>query len=159
LPFLTFFKIFTDFFIQEISNIQSFEHEVIWRTLIRTKWHQVSLPSLQLAKVMAISNFEISVLHNFCSKNLIEIWLKLPIFGSLIFNQTSFRPIFNHNYNGSVVNMFSNLFLSFIMDNWTIFHICQHIFHWNNRRKHMVGFTFRLLFLFIFRLPIGCRSE
>jgi hypothetical protein len=43
-------------------------YEVIWKTLIRTKLHQVLFQSLQLAKVMAIPNYEIWVLQNFGSK-------------------------------------------------------------------------------------------
>jgi hypothetical protein len=52
-----FFQEFLTFFIQENSKIQNFEYEVIWRTPIRTKQHQVLLPSLQLAEVMAIPDF------------------------------------------------------------------------------------------------------
>jgi hypothetical protein len=36
---------------------------------MRSKWHQMLLSSLQLAKVMAIPKFKIWVLQNFCSKN------------------------------------------------------------------------------------------
>jgi hypothetical protein len=64
-----FFQEFLTFFIQENSKIPSFEYEVIWRTPIRRKLHQVLFSSLHLAKVMAIPKFEISVLQNFCSKN------------------------------------------------------------------------------------------
>jgi hypothetical protein len=39
--------------ITEIKKLQSFEFEIIWRT----KWHQLELPSLYLAKVMAVSDF------------------------------------------------------------------------------------------------------
>jgi hypothetical protein len=44
---------------------------------IRTKWHQLKLPSLYLAKVMAIYNYEIWVLQYFCSKNfkISKFWI------------------------------------------------------------------------------------
>jgi hypothetical protein len=54
-----FFQEFLRIFIQEISKIQNFEYEVIWRTELRTKLHQVLPPSLQLAKEMAMPNFKI----------------------------------------------------------------------------------------------------
>jgi hypothetical protein len=72
-----FFEEFLRIFIQENSKIPNFEYEVRWRTSIRTKWHQVLLPSLQLAKVMAIPKFEIWVLLNFCSKKfkILKFWV------------------------------------------------------------------------------------
>jgi hypothetical protein len=59
-----FFQEFLRVFIQENLKIQNFEYKVKWKTLIRTKWHQVLLSSLQLA----IPNNEIWVLKNFYSK-------------------------------------------------------------------------------------------
>jgi hypothetical protein len=63
-----FFKEFLRIFIQEISKIPNFEYKVIWKTSMLSKRLQVLLSSLQLAQVMAIPKFEISVLQNFCSK-------------------------------------------------------------------------------------------
>jgi predicted Zn-dependent protease len=70
-----FFQECLGFYIKENSKNQNFENEVIWRTPIRTKWHQALLPSLQLAKVMA--KFEISVLQNFFSKKfkILKFWV------------------------------------------------------------------------------------
>jgi hypothetical protein len=54
-----FFKEFLRIFIQEISKIQHFECEVIWKTSMRSKRLKVLLSSLRLAKEIAIPKFQI----------------------------------------------------------------------------------------------------
>jgi hypothetical protein len=54
-----YFQEFLRIILQEISKIQNFGYEVLWRTPIRTKWNQFLLFSMQIAKVMVYSSFEI----------------------------------------------------------------------------------------------------
>jgi hypothetical protein len=72
--------------IQENSKIQNFEYEVIRRTFIRTKWHQLQLSSLYLAKVMAIPDFFKEFLRIF-----IQEISKIPYFEYEVIRRTPIR--------------------------------------------------------------------
>jgi hypothetical protein len=77
MAFPDFFKEFLIIFIQEISKIPNFEYRVRWRTLIRTKWYQMQLSSLYVAKVMAIPDFFKEFLRIFIQeiKKKIKFWV------------------------------------------------------------------------------------
>jgi hypothetical protein len=142
-----FYMAFEAVFQQYFDNI--FQHfmttEVIWRTPIRTKWHQLKLPSLYLAKVMAISNYEIWVLQNFSSKNF-----KISKFWICHFLTIAEKRILLEHINSLNSSLLMILMLSvksvFFQQKKNWCWIVKKLFGWNSTRKCDYNNSFWLKF-------------